>query len=379
MMNRRSPNEPRALRGFTLIELLVVIAIIAVLISLLLPAVQSAREAARRAQCVNNLKQLALAAANYEGATGIYPPGLYWCALTGPLSGFVGTNCGPMPHLAPYMEQGQLYNSINFMEAVYYNANLTMHAIGISTLWCPSDGTITDIQTLQDNPAGSLFYEAVPGGSARMAYSSYGGVVGPWFVNTWSIPGLGAGARRSHSQIKGNQLGMFNVCSDVRISAVTDGTSNTMLFGEHAHGSLEKADQPSWQWWDSGNLGDTLITTMWPVNPHRKIQDLVSGELGGKIFIVSASSFHPGGANFSFVDGSVRFIKDSVQSWPLQPVGQDLGGGALPAAVTATFAPNSQNNPVWDQIYNVTPGFQFGVYQALSTRNSGEIISADAY
>jgi len=356
---------------------LVVIAIIAVLISLLLPAVQSAREAARRAQCVNNLKQLALAAANYEGATGIYPPGLYWCILTGQFAGFVGTNCGPMPHLAPYMEQGPLYNAINFNEDIYYNVNLTVHAIGISTLWCPSDSTVSDIQTLDGN---SAFFEVVPtGSSARMAYSSYGGVVGPWLVNTWSIPGLGAGARRSHSQIKGNQLGMFNVCSDVRISAVTDGTSNTMLFGEHAHGLLEKADQPSWQWWDSGNLGDTLITTMWPVNPHRKIQDLVTGELGGKIFIVSGSSFHPGGANFSYVDGSVRFIKDSVQSWPLQPLGQDLAGNAVPVSVTATFAPNSQNNPTWDQVYNVTPGYQFGVYQALSTRNSSEVISADAY
>jgi prepilin-type N-terminal cleavage/methylation domain-containing protein/prepilin-type processing-associated H-X9-DG protein len=379
MMSSRSRSRSRSARAFTLIELLVVIAIIAVLISLLLPAVQSAREAARRAQCINNLKQLALAAANYEGATGIYPPGLYWCILTGQFAGFLGTNCGPMPHLAPYMEQGQLFNAINFQEDIYYNVNLTVHAIGISTLWCPSDGTITDIQTLDGNTA---FFEVVPpGSSARMAYSSYGGMVGPWYVNTWSIPGVGAGARRSHSQIKGNQLGMFNVCSDVRLSSVTDGTSNTMLFGEHAHGLLEKGDQPSWQWWDSGNLGDTLITTMWPINPHRKIQDLQSGDTGGKIFIVSASSFHPGGANFSFVDGSVRFIKDSVSSWPLQPLNQDLASpaAALPAAVTATFAPNSQNNPTWDQIYNVTPGFQFGVYQALSTRNSGEILSADAY
>jgi len=376
MMNSRSRSRSRSARAFTLIELLVVIAIIAVLISLLLPAVQSAREAARRAQCVNNLKQLALAAANYEGAAGVYPPGLYWCILTGSFAGYLGTNCGPMPHLAPYMEQGQLYNAINFNQNIYYNVNLTVHPIGISTLWCPSDGTITDIQTLD---GATAFFEAVPtGSSARMAYSSYGGVVGPWLVNTWSIPGVGSGARKTHSAIKGNQLGMFNVCSNVRIASVTDGTSNTMIFGEHAHGLLEKADQPSWQWWDSGNLGDTLITTMWPLNPHRKIQDVTTGELGGKIFIVSGSSFHPGGANFSFVDGSVRFLKDSVQSWPLQPIGQDLGGNALPVSVTATFAPNG-TSATWDQIYNVTPGYQFGVYQALSTRNSGEVLSADAY
>src|SRR5262245_45987061 len=186
MTRHRFPGSLRR-GGFTLIELLVVIAIIAVLISLLLPAVQSAREAARRAQCVNNLKQLALGAANYEQTVGVYPPGLYWCILTGQYQGFVGTNCGPMVHLTPYLEQNQLYNSINFMEAVYYNSNLTVHGIGISTLWCPSDASISEIQTLPD-PDGQLFYEATPGKSARMAYCSYAGVCGPWWPNTWSIP-----------------------------------------------------------------------------------------------------------------------------------------------------------------------------------------------
>jgi prepilin-type N-terminal cleavage/methylation domain-containing protein/prepilin-type processing-associated H-X9-DG protein len=362
--------------GFTLIELLVVIAIIAVLISLLLPAVQSAREAARRAQCVNNLKQLALAAANYEGAVGCYPPGLYWCLLTGQLTGYVGTNCGPMVHVLPYLEQNQLYNAINFMEAVYYDCNLTMHGVGTSTLWCPSDASVSEVQTLQDNPPGTLFYEAVPGGSARMAYSSYAGVCGPWWPNTWSIPGLGSGARRTHSQIKGDELGIFGVCSNVRIASVTDGTSNTMIFGEHGHGLIAPAQQPSWQWWDSGNLGDTLITTMFPLNPQRTLKDVPEGPAGGTIFIASASSLHPSGANFAFVDGSVRFIKDSTQSWQIFPLGTDGNGSAIPAAVTAT---NVGTNPFWDTVYSVTPGFQFGVYQALSTRNQSEVISADAY
>jgi prepilin-type processing-associated H-X9-DG protein len=246
----------------------------------------------------------------------------------------------------------------------------------MSTLWCPSDATVGTIQILPDNPPGSLFYEAVPGGSARMAYSSYGGMVGPWFVNTWSIPGYGA--RASHSQIKADQLGLFNACSDVRLASVTDGTSNTMLFAEHAHGMLQSADQPGWNWWDSGDFGGTLFTTMWPINPQRQITNQVTGDLGGQIFMVSASSFHPGGANFAFVDGSVHFLKDSIESWPLQPLGQDLAGTALPAAATATLAANG-TDPFWDQIYTVTPSYRFGVYQKLSTRNQGEIISADSY
>lgn len=366
----RWPQKPRS--AFTLIELLVVIAIIAVLISLLLPAVQSAREAARRAQCVNNLKQLALAAANYEGAIGCYPPGLYWCLLTGDYAGYLGTNCGPLVHLTPYIEQTALYNATNFNVNIYYNPNLTVHGIGSSALWCPSDGSISEVQSL----ASDSFFETVPANmSARMAYSSYAGMVGPWYVNTWSIPGVGSGARASHSQIKSNQRGMFNVCSNTRIASVTDGTSNTMIFGEHGHGLIAPDQQSSWQWWDSGNLGDTLITSMFPLNPQRTVQNGDSGT-GGSIFVASASSMHPGGANFAFVDGSVRFIKDTIQNYQILPTGTDNGGQPLPASVVATLVGTSST---WDQIYALKPGVQFGVYQALSTRNGGEVISADAY
>ncbi|QEH38326.1 hypothetical protein OJF2_69270 [Aquisphaera giovannonii] len=370
----RAQRPSRRRSAFTLIELLVVIAIIAVLIALLLPAVQSAREAARRAQCVNNLKQLALAAATYEGAVGCYPPGLYWCLLTGDYAGYLGTNCGPLVHLTPYMEQNQVYNATNFQVNIYYNANLTVHAIGIKTLWCPSDGSISDTQTLDPN---SAFFEVVPAGqSARMAYSSYAGVCGPWWPNTWSIPGVGAGARATHSQIKANELGLFGVCSNVRIASVTDGTSNTMVFGEHGHGLIAPSDQPSWQWWDSGNLGDTLITTMFPLNPQRTVANGSGSGAGGSVFVNSASSLHPGGANFAFVDGSVRFIKDTIQNYKIMPIGQDLNGAPMPASVTAT---NAGTNPYWDQVYALVPGTQFGVYQALSTRNGGEVISADSY
>jgi prepilin-type N-terminal cleavage/methylation domain-containing protein/prepilin-type processing-associated H-X9-DG protein len=376
MSRTRTCRYRRAASGFTLIELLVVIAILGTLVSLLVPAVQSAREVARRAQCTNNLKQLALAASNYAAVVGCYPPGVYWCLLTGHLAGTLGTNCGPMVHLTPYFEQGQVYNAINFEQAIYYNANLTVHGIGIGSLWCPSDTTVQGVETLHDT-GGTLLYEPTPGGRVRMAYSSYAGVCGPWWPNTWSVPGMGMGARKTHAQIKANELGMFGVCSDVLPASVLDGTSHTLLFAEHGHGLIHADVRPSWQWWVSGNLGDTLVTTMFPVNPQRTLGGGKAGYPSG-IFLVSASSLHPGGANFAFVDCSVRFIRDSIQCWQVFPLGKDLNSppNPIPAAVTVK---NAGKSPFWDQVYALAPKAHFGVYQALSTRNGHELVSADDY
>ena len=134
-----------------------------------------------------------------------------------------------------------------------------------------------------------------------------------------------------------------------------------MALSECAFGKLNQADQTCWHWWASGNYADTMYTTMYPINPFQKINmgdsnPGINADLGPS----TPSSFHPGGANFAFCDGSVRFIKDSIQCLPFNPT------TGLPLGYVNTGG-------IWIQ---TSPN---AVYQALSTRNGGEVISSDQY
>jgi prepilin-type N-terminal cleavage/methylation domain-containing protein/prepilin-type processing-associated H-X9-DG protein len=336
----RPSNSPVDRRGFTLIELLVVISIIAVLIALLLPAVQSAREAARRAQCTNNFKQIALAALNYHDAVGTLPMGVtIW--QDGPVvSGSL------LLALMPYMEQNALFNAVNYNWCIFNAPNFTIHGVGVGTLWCPSDPKVALPQTLPDG------YMLDPG-VVTMRYTSYGGNAGMWFL--WY---------QQESPPQADMNGLFSVKSATRIADVTDGTSNTLAFGERAQTLLDDQSAIDWHWWTSGNYGDTLFCTLFPMNPFRKVGvGTGDSDARGAAYISGTSSLHPGGANFAFMDGSVRFLKDTIQTWvPDQSTG-------LPVGVT----PNP-NGP-----YILSPQARPGVYQFLSTRRGGEIISSDSY
>ena len=351
-------------RGFTLIELLVVISIIAVLIALLLPAVQAAREAARRAQCVNNLKKLGLAAHNYESANGTFPMGypLYLFPLID--AGEYTNNHGPLVALLPQMKQQALYNSVNFPANIGSPANLTVQATALSALWCPSDPRVS--RTDRVDGWG-------PEPAMTVAHSSYAGCTGTWFHANGRL-----NANPTLATLAAQDNGVFRVNTPATIASITDGTSNTFLFGERALSilSTDNAMHWHWHWWWNGFYGETLFWTLSPLNPQGKVKNNQAGEANptpGSAephdpYINSASSRHPGGANFVMADGSVRFIKDSINSWPVDPA------TGIPRGVT-------DGNGRFDgtTLYTPAPGTRPGVYQALSTRNGGEVVSTGEY
>src|SRR5262249_41078317 len=149
--------------------------------------------------------------------------------------------------------------------------------------------------------------------------------------------------------------GVVYYLSHVNISGVTDGTSNTFLFAERAHGKLPTGEINCWNWWSSGNYGDTMFTTFFGINVFPKapfnftLGNLRVTRTGPDDFVSSPSSFHPGGANFGFTDGSVKFIKDSVQSWVINPSTIGTAGSpsktCMPMGVSAT-ALSSTGYPV---------------------------------
>jgi hypothetical protein len=260
-----------------LVELLVVIAIVGLLIGLLLPAVQQAREAARRIQCTNNLKQLALAAANYHDVNSVLPGASY-----------AASNLGHFVRLLPYLEQGPAYDSANFSRQALFPENVTIAGCAIGGLLCPSD---TDSDPVPVDASEWPF--GVPPGSWRQCFSSYGGCAGTWTLN------LTKGNTR-FAQRYANMNGVIFGESTVGLPAITDGTSNTLLLAESAHGVLTgdtvisgglRWPPSEYQWWHVGSGEQTQFETFFPPNAFRKF-----GPVLGNHAPKNPASFHPGGS-----------------------------------------------------------------------------------
>jgi prepilin-type N-terminal cleavage/methylation domain-containing protein/prepilin-type processing-associated H-X9-DG protein len=355
-----SLSPPRRQRGFTLIELLVVIAIIAVLIALLLPAVQSAREAARRMQCTNNLKQLSLAALNYESAHQCYPPNAtFERSLPSKEEPSGGLDMGVFVRMLPYYEQGPLFNAYNCSTTATHPSNITLAGVGISALWCPSDGNVsTPVAFSQVVGYGytlsQYFGYTLPPGNWNQTQTSYGGMAG---LATDTGP-TATGLIRRHTM--------------TTIASVTDGVSNTMLFTEMSFAWLPPSVVTSDTLYNLWNLeAEADFFANGAPNPRRYVPLSVPGWDINSI----PSSMHPGGLNVSFGDGSVKFIKDSINSWP-----NTAPSYGIPANYyTMVFNIISYTPLNYSQDVTWTAAARFGVWQALATRNMGEVISADSY
>jgi prepilin-type N-terminal cleavage/methylation domain-containing protein/prepilin-type processing-associated H-X9-DG protein len=292
-----SPDR-RCQRAFTLVELLVVIAIIGVLIALLLPAVQAAREAARRSQCSNNLKQLGLGLHNYHDTMLVFP------------FGWSNRGQGWSAMMLPYMEQRPLYDTLQWAEANNWDTDNTPNerACGtvIKTFRCPSMGTAPE---RVDN-------QGIPG----RVTCSYRGVAS----STADSDDPSTSASGRHLELTLLE-GIFYGDSRVRFAEITDGTSNTLLLGESKWETYSQNGNQMDFWyigspqidpWPNGTEYSEFVgSTGVPMNA-RSI-----AALSGYIKELSFSSQHPGGAMFCFADGSVRFIPYSTN----YPIYQGLG------------------------------------------------------
>jgi prepilin-type N-terminal cleavage/methylation domain-containing protein/prepilin-type processing-associated H-X9-DG protein len=306
---------PRLIRGFTLIELLVVIAVIAVLIGLLLPAVQAAREAARRAQCSNNLKQIGLGMHSYHDSRDTFPPAYITTVVNDAVSPETGPGWGWGAMILNELEQRPLYQSTNFSLQITDLGSLTTRTATLSVFLCPSNV-----------------------GSGPVVASSLTGTV----VNSDLSAGqyVASAGQLEPGEFPDSNNGVFYRNSRNGLRDITDGSSTTLMVGERSRNVADAT------WVGAVPVWQLCTNPKWVVQECGPPSTMVVSHTGtastGLIYVPNSKasmvddywSLHPGGCNFLFCDGSVRFIKESV-------------------------------NP--------------GIFSYLSTRAGGEVVSSDQF
>lgn len=378
--------------AFTLVELLVVIAIIGILIGLLLPAVQAAREAARRMQCTNNLKQMGIAFHDFHDAkkeivstgwSSVIVQAMIKLGKTGNADGW-GNRWGSFPtDLLPYIEQVQLYETI-LEKALQGNNAYSCAGVGAGVMtpfyWCPSDSRVSTERGDTNN---------CPRLSYHMCIGDYNSGAGAFDINATR----GVGKSRRDSAANGSVL-TEDPCKNGNFdfSAIVDGTSNTIAFGECVTASANKNVKGGVVVTASSNIATCLATVVngelaGDLNTDRHVSvgqvyggiahsvgirfiDNIGANMifmtcappntpycesatdwgANAIHTVSATSFHSGGANVVFCDGSVKFISETIN------------------ALSSGYSYSSMNS--WSQPMNGTS--RFGVWGAMGSRAGGE-------
>jgi len=328
-------SSPQVRRAFTLIELLVVIAIIAVLIALLLPAVQQAREAARRTQCRNNLKQIGLALHNYHDSHLVFPPG----AATGNSTVSFASGGGNLAAtgyvlMLPYLDQTNVYNQLNF---------------NVSSMWdatnFPAGNTIIPAFICPSSASSPRYYPAFNGvafyaNGALTDYALISGSSNP----VWTSPRVRVCTRGGIESSTGTFLytGIWGEAAKVGVKDITDGTSNTMGVGEYA--GLVKGQKPDagnsrgedgipWLMSEERNASYAVRTvTVGPNSRWFKDPSLSDGNAGnttGKLADSSLHSPHVGGIHILLMDGAVRFISDNINLGTLWNLADKADGNTV--------------------------------------------------
>jgi prepilin-type N-terminal cleavage/methylation domain-containing protein/prepilin-type processing-associated H-X9-DG protein len=347
---------PSSRKGFTLVELLVVIAIIALLIGLLIPAVQKIREAANRMSCQNNLKQLGLALHNYHGVEDCFPPGMLSAELNVSEADYTGFTL-----LLPHLEQDNLRRLYNLAERWHDRSNFQAVGTEIKLFFCPSNRTRGSIDLA---PHAAEWSVVLPPRAASCDYAFCRGANGTLFRDWERIP---LAVR-----------GVFNIRlpglprSGVRLADMRDGTSSTIAIGDAAGGSptylvrdLDRPTQPSIhvltgqpamleQSWCAASVGYAThpwygsvfaVTAQYglapdprdepmnrrPATPTVNGGDRTGSNGSGLDYISGFRSVHPGGCNFLFCDGSVRFVSQTIQPSMYRALSTYAGEEVVPA------------------------------------------------
>ncbi len=342
-------NGQSRLNGFTLIELLVVIAIIATLVAILLPAVQQAREAARRSSCKNNLKQLGLAMHNYHDTHGGFPPGLIDGDFNVPnftVPGTGGQDGGWswQALILPFLEQGVIYDQLDFTAHPYgapANGNAATNGAVPQRNHDAMSNTLTVFSCPSDQkPNTSAHHPATAAGHiANCATSSYAGSIGPY-------DGTASGANPQNNY-QDFHSGLLVVNNSIKFKDITDGTSNTLMIGEicwqnaaqdlgslnnHLYGNVDSVGR---------SRGDLDAQFAGPFRHLRSTRQFLNTP-GSKPY-TTFSSYHAGGAQFAMGDGAVRFISENIN--------------------------HTAANVNWASVNN-----NLGTWQRLSARSDGAVI-----